>query len=63
MGVTVCAFRRENQVYIVTFSARAKIKDYSFSWVVPDSAGTYVVEVGLVPTQLTAYDAVWLEVG
>jgi hypothetical protein len=29
---------------------------------VPDVAGTYVVEVGLVPAQLTAYDAAWLEV-
>jgi serine protease len=37
-------------------------KDYSFSWVVPDVAGTYVVEVGLVPAQLSAYDAAWLEI-
>ena len=40
-----------------------EVKDYSFSWVVPDAAGRYVVEVGLVPAQLTAYDAAWLEVG
>ena len=33
-------------------------KDYSFSWTVPDTAGTYVIEVDLVPAQLTAYDAV-----
>lgn len=39
-----------------------EVKDYSFSWTVPDFAGTYTVEVGLVPAQLTAYDAVWLEV-
>jgi subtilisin family serine protease len=38
------------------------VRDYSFSWVVPEVVGTYVVEVGLVPAQLTAYDAVWLEV-
>jgi hypothetical protein len=38
------------------------VGEYSFVWVVPDVAGTYVVEVGLVPPQLTAY-AVWLEVG
>jgi subtilisin family serine protease len=38
------------------------VKDYSFSWVVPDAAGTYVVEVGLVPVQLTAYDSAWLQV-
>ena len=36
------------------------ISEFSFSWVVPDVAGTYVVEVSLVPPQLTAYDAVWL---
>jgi subtilisin family serine protease len=36
-------------------------KEYSFGWVVPDAAGTYVVEVGLIPAQLTAYDAAWLE--
>jgi hypothetical protein len=38
------------------------VRDYSFGWVVPDAAGTCVVEVGLVPPMLTAYDAVWLEV-
>jgi subtilisin family serine protease len=37
-------------------------KDYSFSWVIPDVAGTYIVEVGLVPAQLTAYDTSWLKV-
>ena len=42
--------------------AADEIKDYSFSWVVPDVAGTYVVEVGLVPAQLTAYDAAWLKI-
>jgi serine protease len=35
---------------------------YSFGWRVPDVAGTYVVEVSLVPPQLTAYDAAWLQV-
>jgi len=34
----------------------------SFNWDVPNVAGTYVVEASLVPPQLTAYDAVWLEV-
>jgi hypothetical protein len=38
------------------------VRDYSFSWVVPDVSGTYMVEVGLAPAQLTAYDAAWLEV-
>jgi hypothetical protein len=38
------------------------VRDYSFGWVVPEVSGTYVVEVGLVPAQLTAYDAFWLEV-
>jgi hypothetical protein len=37
------------------------VGEYTFCWVVPDVAGTYVVEVELVPTQLTAYDAVWLD--
>jgi hypothetical protein len=40
-----------------------EVKDYSFDWVVPDSAGTYILEVGLVPAQLTAFDVAWLEVG
>jgi hypothetical protein len=39
-----------------------EVKDYSFNWVVPDVAGTYIVEVGLVPAQLTAYDTTWLKV-
>jgi subtilisin family serine protease len=38
------------------------VGQYRFSWNIPDVAGTYVVEVGLVPSQLTAYDAVWLKV-
>ena len=38
------------------------VAEYSFTWAVPSVAGTYVVEVGLVPAQLTAYDAVWLKV-
>jgi hypothetical protein len=39
-----------------------EVKDYSFSWIAPESAGTYIIEVGLVPAQLTAYDSMWLEV-
>jgi hypothetical protein len=27
------------------------VRDCSFSWFVPEVAGTYVVEVGLVPAQ------------
>jgi hypothetical protein len=38
------------------------VKEYSFNWIVPDGDGTYVLEVGLVPVQLTAYDAAWLAV-
>jgi len=34
----------------------------SFGWRVPDVAGTYVVEASLIPPQLTAYDAAWLQV-
>jgi len=37
------------------------VGEFGFGWVVPDVAGTYVVEVSLVPPLLTAYDAVWLE--
>jgi hypothetical protein len=36
--------------------------EYSFAWVVPDVAGTYVVEVCLVPAQLAAYDMALLKV-
>ena len=42
--------------------AADEVKDYSFSWTVPDSSGMYVVEVSLVPAQLTAYDAAMLDV-
>jgi parallel beta-helix repeat protein len=38
------------------------VADYRFTWNVPNVAGTYYAEVGLVPPQLTAYDAVWLSV-
>jgi parallel beta-helix repeat protein len=38
------------------------VGEYSFTWSVPAVAGTYVVEVGLVPPRLTAYDAAWLQV-
>jgi hypothetical protein len=38
------------------------VGEYGFTWNVPAVAGTYVVEVGLVPPRLTAYDAAWLEV-
>jgi len=38
------------------------VRDYGFSWVVPDASEKYVVEVGLVSAQLTAYDAAWLKV-
>jgi hypothetical protein len=38
------------------------VNEYSFTWDIPDVAGTYVVEASLVPAVLTAYDAVWLEV-
>jgi hypothetical protein len=37
------------------------VDEYSFSWNIPDVTGTYVIEVSLIPPQLTAYDAVWLE--
>jgi hypothetical protein len=36
--------------------------EYGFSWAVPSTAGTYVLEVSTIPAMLTAYDAVWLNV-
>jgi hypothetical protein len=38
------------------------VGEYTFSWIIPDVAGTYMVETGLVPSQLTAYDTAWLKV-
>lgn len=38
------------------------VESCSFSWVVPEAAGVYVVEVGLVPPELAAYDSVWLRI-
>jgi hypothetical protein len=39
-----------------------EVKVYSFSWVIPNMGGTYRVEVGLAPAQLTAVDVVWLKI-
>jgi hypothetical protein len=38
------------------------VGEYSFSWNIPDVEGTYVIEVSIVPPQLTAYDVAWLRV-
>jgi hypothetical protein len=37
-------------------------QEYIFEWVVPNITGTYVVEVSLVPAQLTSYDSAGLKV-
>jgi subtilisin family serine protease len=42
--------------------AANSVGEYSFTWSIPNMVGTYVVEAGLIPAQLTAYDAVWLNV-
>jgi len=42
--------------------AADEVREYSFGWAAPNMAGTYVVEVGLAPGRLTAYDATWLVV-
>jgi hypothetical protein len=42
--------------------AADSVEEFSFGWVVPDVSGSYVVEVGLIPPELTAYDCLWLEV-
>jgi hypothetical protein len=38
------------------------VGQYSFTWAVPDASGTYMVDVELIPPQISAYDAVWLQV-
>jgi hypothetical protein len=38
------------------------VGEFSFNWNAPNIGGTYMMEVGLVPTQLTGYDASWLKV-
>jgi hypothetical protein len=38
------------------------VAEYSISWNVPNTDGKYVVEASLVPMQLTAYDAKWLQI-
>jgi hypothetical protein len=42
--------------------AANSVWEYNFTWSIPEVAGTYVAEVGLIPALLTAYDAVWLSV-
>ena len=37
------------------------VGEYSFTWSIPNVAGTYVVEVGLAPAQLTSVDVAWLK--
>jgi hypothetical protein len=37
------------------------VGEFGFTWVVPNVAGKYVVEAGLAPSLLTAYDTAWLE--
>jgi hypothetical protein len=48
--------------FVEVMNRADEVEDYSFSWVVPDVAGTYMVEVDLVPARLSAYDAAWLVV-
>ena len=36
------------------------VEEYSFIWNAPNISGTYVVETGLAPTQLTAFDVKWV---
>jgi predicted esterase len=38
------------------------VREYTFDWAVPNAAGKYTAEVGLVPSLLTAYDTACLEV-
>ena len=41
--------------------AANSLGEYSFTWSAPNTAGTYVVEIGLAPSLLTVYDAKWLD--
>jgi hypothetical protein len=41
--------------------AADSVAEYSFNWNLPGASGTYTAEVNLVPAQLTAYDALWLQ--
>ena len=36
------------------------VGEYSFTWNTPNIPGTYVVEAGLAPSSLTAYDVKWV---
>jgi hypothetical protein len=38
------------------------VGEYTFNWIIPNVAGTYVLETNLIPPQLTAYDSQWIEV-
>jgi uncharacterized membrane protein YebE (DUF533 family) len=38
------------------------VGEYTFCWIIPSVAGTYNVEVGFAPAQLTAYDTACLQV-
>jgi hypothetical protein len=42
----------KNQTVNVTANS---VGEYEFNWNIPEEIGTYDVEVGLVPSQLSAY--------
>ena len=42
--------------------AAGSVGECCFVWAIPDVAGKYVVEVGLAPSLLTAYDVLWLDI-
>ena len=54
-----------NNYYYLDFEpinvAANSLSEISFSWNIPNLGGTYFVETNLIPSQLTAYDAAWLE--
>jgi peptidoglycan/xylan/chitin deacetylase (PgdA/CDA1 family) len=63
LALTVTGPRNYSYFEVQPISVSADtVREYSFTWDVPNVAGTYTVEVGLVPAQLTAYDTVWLNV-
>jgi hypothetical protein len=62
LTLTVTGSRSYGYFDFDRINATVGSSDYSFTWAVPKVAGTYIVEVSLVPMQLTAYDAAWLQV-
>jgi len=42
--------------------AAVSVGEYRFNWIIPNVAGSYVMETDLIPPQLAAYDSQWVKV-